>query len=272
MSKESTIPNAWDDDWESQADKADSALESAQKEQPIRISKAERLAKHAETNKQIWQSAYVLTRYILLYHTDRDSREEPETFHFLAARDNVPLKQEFKPALKVLSRKPAVQRIDPATGLAKLTLEDDDEEEDQKKNQPTPEELRLKAQREREEKQRRYDEARARILGSPSGSSTPGTVTPPAEDGRDSRGKNRGVRKGERQENRRADSQPSTKELFDPNYTPKPGIAIQKRSGEISRPGRQILRDEEQVIRAPRGPDGSGRGGFGFANRGAKKS
>jgi hypothetical protein len=53
-----------------------------------------------------------------------------------------------------------VQRIDPATGLAKMQLEDEDDEEEQKKDQPSPEELRLKAQREREEKQKRYDEAR----------------------------------------------------------------------------------------------------------------
>lgn len=164
-----------------------------------------------------------------------------------------------------------MQRIDPVTGLAKMTLEDDDDDEDQKKNQPTPEELRLKAQREREEKQRRYDEARARILGTPSGSSTPGTVTPPTEEGKEGRGKGRGGRKAERQEIRRPDSQPGSKELFDPNYSPKGGVAIQKRSGESSRPGRQT-REEEQVIRAPRGPDGSGRGGFGFAHRGAKKS
>lgn len=183
----------------------------------------------------------------------------------------MPLKQEFKPALKVLSRKPIVQRIDPATGLARLTLDDDDDEEEQKKNQPTPEELRLKAQREREEKQRRYDEARARILGTPSGVSTPGSVTPPTEDGKEGRGKGRG-RKADRQDIRRPDSQSSTKELFDPNYAPKSGVAVQKRSGDSSRSARQAPRDDEQLIRSPKGPDGSGRGGFGFASRGAKKS
>ncbi|PMD64085.1 uncharacterized protein K444DRAFT_626312 [Hyaloscypha bicolor E] len=152
MSKKSAVPDAWDDDWESQADKADAAASAAKADEEVKISKAERLAKHAETNRKLWESA-----------------EEPETFHFLAARDNVPLKSEFKPALKVLSRKPApkvVQRVDPVTGLAKMTLEDEDDEGEQQKDQPSPEELRLKAQREREEKQRRYDEARARILGS----------------------------------------------------------------------------------------------------------
>jgi hypothetical protein len=31
-------------------------------------------------------------------------------------------------------------------------------------------------------------------------------------------------------------------------------------------------KDEDQIIRAPRGPDGSGRGGFGFARRGGAKA
>lgn len=202
--------------------------------------------------------------------------ETPEAFHFLAARDNVPLKTEFKPALKVLSRKPApkvVARHDPVTGLSQMSLEDEEDEEEEKKAQPTPEELRLKAQREREEKQKRYEEARARILGTTSGSSSPGNVTPPstAEDGKVNRGKGRG-RDSNRQDSRRPSSQSGTKELFDPNYSPKSGmVTIQKRNGEVSRSGQSTPRDEDQVIRAPKGPDGSGRG-FGVANRGGKKS
>ena len=57
MSKKATVPDAWDDDWEAQADKADAAAESAKAEEQVKISKAERLAKHAETNKKIWESA-----------------------------------------------------------------------------------------------------------------------------------------------------------------------------------------------------------------------
>jgi hypothetical protein len=186
----------------------------------------------------------------------------------------VPLKSEFKPALKVLSRKPTpavIKRFDPITGLEKMTLDDDEDEGEQKQAQPTAEELRLKAQKDREEKQRRYDEARARILGTPSGSSTPGTVTPPTEEGKLNRGKGRGRGAGQ-QENRRPDSQSGHKELFDPNYTPKPGVSIQKRNGEASRSGRSTPREEDQIIRTPRGPDGSGRGGFGFVRRGGNTS
>lgn len=194
--------------------------------------------------------------------------EEPETFHFLAAReDKVPLKSDFKPQLKVLSRKPApkvIQKLDPVTGLAKLTVEDDEEEEEVK-DRPTAEELRIKAQREREEKQRRYDEARARILGTPSGASSPGAVTP-LEGGR---GKGRG--RGGLQENKRPNSQGGPKELFDPNYTSKPGgVSIQKRNAEgPSRSGNSTPREDDQLIRKPRGPDANGKG---FAKRGGKKS
>jgi hypothetical protein len=203
-------------------------------------------------------------------YADTMYSEEPETFHFLAARETVPLKTEFKPALKVLSRKPApkaVQKVDPVTGL---TIEDEDDDDEERKNQPSPEELRLKAQKEREEKQKRYDEARARILGTPSGGSSPGVVTPPGgEEGRSNRGKGRGRGNGSL-ENRRPNSQSGSKELYDPNYTPKPGVSVQKRNGEASRSGRSTPKEDDQVIRTPKGPDGSGRGGFGFSNRGKK--
>lgn len=175
----------------------------------------------------------------------------------------MPLRSDFKPALKVLARKPApktVQTVDPVTGLAKLTVEDDDDEQE-RKDQPSAEELRLKAQREREEKQRRYDEARARILGTGSGSgaSSPGTVTPPKGRGR-----------GRAEENRKPGGQNGAKELFDPNFTPKPGsVSIQRRNGDgPSRSGASTPKAEEQIIRSPRGPDANGKG---FARRGGKQ-
>ncbi|KAG4441206.1 hypothetical protein IFR05_003324 [Cadophora sp. M221] len=254
MSMKAAIPDAWDDDdWNTKADQADAAAEAAKAEEQVKLTKAQRQAQHAEANKKIWQSA-----------------EEPEVPFFLAAREAQapPLKQEFKPALKVLSRKPApsmIQRIDPATGLAKMSIEDDEEEE-VKKDQPTQEELRARAEKSRQEKQRKYDEARARIFVTGSGSSTPGTVTPPTEEGKTNRGKGRGRGNG-RQDNSRPQSQSGSKELFDPNYTAKPGNL--KRNGESRRSGTSTPRDEDQVIRAPRGPDSSGRG---FGNRGGRTS
>ncbi|KAI9731664.1 MAG: hypothetical protein M1818_007794 [Claussenomyces sp. TS43310] len=257
MAKKAAAPDAWDDDWENLADQADTNSDDSGATEEVKATKAERLAKHAETNKKIWESA-----------------ETPETFHFLAAHDTVPLKSEFKPALQVLSRKPApkvITRQDPVTGLSKLTVEDDDEEgEDLLKNQQTAEERRLQAHREREQKQKKYEEVRARLFGSSdsaSGSSSPGRVTPPAgEDSRSSGGRGRG--KGPRRENRRPDGQSGSKELFDPNYVPKPGSVTIQRRGNESSSGRSAPREDDQVIRAPRGPDSSG--GSGFARRGNK--
>lgn len=206
--------------------------------------------------------------------------------------------------MKVLSRKPApktIARKDPITGLERLTIQDDDDDDaDAKKNQPTPEEIRMRQQRELEEKQRRYEEARAKIFGGSSkpssgpssGHSTPGNVTPPlASDGRQQgqRGRGRGRGGGYRNDNRQdqhhhrpetpnrrqqSASQGVTRELYDPNYATKPGFN-QKRGGDGSGSPRptpsSTPREEDQIIRSPRGPDGSGRGGFDFARRGGAK-
>lgn len=59
MGKNTAVPDAWDDDWESQADKADETATAAAAEEQVKISNAERLAKHAESNKQLWESASV---------------------------------------------------------------------------------------------------------------------------------------------------------------------------------------------------------------------
>ncbi|KAK3341110.1 hypothetical protein B0T25DRAFT_330808 [Lasiosphaeria hispida] len=278
MPKNNQVPDAWDDDWEAQADgpaKEPAAQQPAPQDVPM--TRAERLAKHAEEQRKLWESA-----------------EAPPEFNFIAATSTVPLATPFKPAVKVLSRKPApklVTRKDPITGLEQLTFQDDDDDEDEsKKHQPTPEEIRMRQQRELEEKQRRYDEARAKIFGDSnpsSGHSTPGNVTPPQSGegrqsykGRGGRGRSSGGhRNNNRQEeqSRRPPSsqQPGTRELFDPSYAPKPGFNLQRRAGDASpQQGSRshTPREEDQsVIRAPRGPDGSGRGGFGFARRGGSQ-
>lgn len=203
-------------------------------------------------------------------------REAPEPFHYLEVRNDVALKTEFKPTLKVLSRKPTpkvVARPDPITGLARMTLEDDDDDEDEsKKNQPTAEERRLRAERERAEKQKKYEEVRARLFGTSSTSSTSSSPTLGPVDGtRSTRGKgrNRGGRDNRPIDVRRPDSQSGSRELYDPSYTPKPGsISLQKRSPEGSQSGRSTPKMDNQVIRPPRGPNFSSRGGFGFVNKG----
>lgn len=217
----------------------------------------------------------------------------------------------FKPALKVLSRRPAPKMIakkDLATGLSQLTLEDDSDDEEKKKAL-TPEEVRAKQQRELEEKQRRYEEARAKIFGTAggsssigagggasgpsSGTSTPGTTTPPrshegTRGGRGGRGRVRGGPRnqisdargggGNRQRDHERDQQPrftqppsnATQELYDPGYMPRPSPRAE-RGGATPASGRSTPREprDEAPVRSPRGPDGTGRGGFGFTRRNA---
>ena len=66
MVKKAAVPDAWDDDWEEAADKADTLqiLPSTQ-EPEVKETKAERLAKHAETNEKLWKSAYVFVLLLL---------------------------------------------------------------------------------------------------------------------------------------------------------------------------------------------------------------
>ncbi|KAI9768327.1 MAG: hypothetical protein M1840_004935 [Geoglossum simile] len=270
MAKEEKVPDAWDDDWGTQIDQHNKDTTGTTKE-----SKAERLAKHAESNRKLW-----------------DSAESTDNFLFLATKEDVPLRTEFKPAVKVLSRKPAskvLSRADPGSGISQLTLDDEDDEDDgaERRHKPSPEELRLKAQREREEKQRRYEEARERLFGSPasaSGTSSPGTLTPPrAGESKGARGKGRG--KGGRDSKASSESTSNSRskkppieattdrasdgrQLYDPDYVAKPDSEfIRKRSTPLPGTTQSILDEGQQPIRSPRGPDGSGRGGFGFSER-----
>ncbi|KAF7544791.1 hypothetical protein G7046_g9712 [Stylonectria norvegica] len=88
MGKKTDVPDVWEDDWETQADKAVEAPPAPAEPQEL-LSKAERLARHVETNRKLWESA-----------------ETPQTFHYLEANSNVPLASNFKPQVKVLSPEP----------------------------------------------------------------------------------------------------------------------------------------------------------------------
>jgi hypothetical protein len=57
MVKKAAVPDAWeDDDWEAQADKAPAEqLEAADRKAPL--TKKERMAQHAESNRKLWESA-----------------------------------------------------------------------------------------------------------------------------------------------------------------------------------------------------------------------
>ncbi|ETS06343.1 hypothetical protein M419DRAFT_68802 [Trichoderma reesei RUT C-30] len=314
MSRSGGVPNAWDDDWETQADRERTERNNAKEPQVApqpSMSRQERLQQHAEANRKLWESA-----------------DSPETLYHVEASGGVPLTASFKPQVKVLSRKPVVAKRNPsAAGGASLGGDGDDEDDlrSGQQAQMTPEEIRAKQKRDREEKQRRYDEARAKIFGESAPSSrgsspggTGGTVTPPRTEGRGAyrgRGRGRGGNfgggggggyhggnnnnssnyssnynsgynsnnvssteiGGQEFEPRRTTNQSGPRrELFDPNSSQKPDSSRRggrDGSGSDSSSMRgQQGRDEQQAIRAPRGPDGTGRRGFGFARRGTRET
>lgn len=177
--------------------------------------------------------------------------------------------------MKVLSRKPIAKPTnasDSASGVGQLTLEDEDDEDDDDKKEKvmTAQERQQKAQREREEKQRKYEEVRERLFGTTSsdGKKTSGFATPPKQrsDG-DSRHQSRN--RGGGAESRPTSSAGSKSRLYDPSYSIKADSSyVQKREGQTES-GRSTP-SEQLPIRSPKGPDGSGRGGFGFAPRGGR--
>ena len=184
--------------------------------------------------------------------------------------------------------------------------EDDDDDAQSKARQPTPEERKRQALLDREAKQRKYEEARERLFGAPaqvqghvsastaghasgvgsnhgpghrhgqghgsmsgpgSGSNTPraaGSASPSrhsvSERGRGGRG-----RGGSRPS---SSSGSKTRQLYEPHQGHlKQELAKTSREVVSRSHSNQARSDEEHIIRQPRGPDGSGRGGMGFAAR-----
>ncbi|KAL1964711.1 hypothetical protein VTN77DRAFT_6737 [Rasamsonia byssochlamydoides] len=286
MSSNSTgkIPDAWEDDWEKLADKQADAPEQPPVEKKVssKVTKAQRRAAQAEFNRQLWAEA-----------------ESAQTFHFLEAKSSVPLKQDFKPAVTVLSRRPQIASrqagssgVESATaGLSRLglsadgkDLSDSDDEANNKPPELTAEERQAKALRDREEKQRKYEEVRERLFGSSSnpgsGASSPGSTTPPPSrqhnnsgDGR-GRGRNRGGGrdKDSREKRDSPGSSGKSRQLYDPGYSPRPNSSYLQRRERSQQQSTERSDSEQQAprqpTRSPRGPDGSGRGGFGFSPRG----
>lgn len=220
--------------------------------------------------------------------TELDCSESTDTFHFVEARADVPLKQDFKPAVTLLSRKPQLvtrhsssssRTITAATaGLGRLGLDDDDDsDDDTKPPQPTPEERHAIALKNREEKQRKYEEVRERLFGSPSatasGTSSPGSTTPPRQNST-GEGKGRGKGRGGGRDHQKRDSSSasskSSRHLYDPSTSAKSNGPFLQRGGrpQVERSGSDT-QAPQQPVRSPRGPDASGRGGFNF-NRGAR--
>lgn len=197
-------------------------------------------------------------------------RDSTTDSYYVQTHDIVPLKTEFKPAMKVLSRKPAsnTKSSDITSGLGQLNVdeEDDDEEDGKQKPAMTLAERQAKAQKDREEKQRKYEEARQRLFGTEKSSEkkSSGNVTPPRQKEGDTRRQSRN--KGGMDSRPTSSAGGKNRQLYEPTYTAKPDSSyIQKKEG-LSSSGRST--PVEQVpIRMPKGPDGSGRGGHGFAPR-----
>jgi hypothetical protein len=173
-----------------------------------------------------------------------------------------------------------------------LNIQDDSSsDEDTGEKTLTVEERKAQAAKEREEKQRKYEERRQELFGSAgavnsatsahtnsglntsnenSGSNTPRNTTPTPPGSRSAtpnRSRGRGGKRGGSAGLAKDVQQKREKDLFDPSYSAKPdSIYLQRREKSLP-DGKE---GEVQPIRSPRGPDGSGRGGFGFAPRGGK--
>lgn len=231
-----------------------------------------------------------------------ESSESPQTFHFLESRPDVPLKQEYKPAVTVLSRRPQIASrkgsnkgagIDAAgDGISNLSINgrdlSDSEDETNKPPEMTPEERQAKALRDREEKQRKYEEVRDRLFGNSStpgsGASSPGGTPPPSRnqntgfDSNRGRGRNRGGGRDRDRENNGREKRDSPagagskqRQLYDPGYSTKPNstfVQRRERTPQLSTERSDSDQQSQKPTRNPRGPDGSGRGGFGFSPRG----
>ncbi|KAI1616803.1 hypothetical protein EDD36DRAFT_429994, partial [Exophiala viscosa] len=263
----SKVPDAWEDEWSNNADDSPTApAESAEpKKVTSKVSKAQRRAQQAEFNRQLWAEA-----------------EGPkETNYFLESRNVVPHRTEFKPPPILLSRKgPKVQSSRPPTaGFSDLSINDrtnaesSEDEDEAKERELSLAERQAQAAKEREEKQRKYEERRQELFGSSStqqatnksGTSTPSNLTPPgSRSATPNRGRGKGGRRGGANSNTRNQSRVlQHPDLFDPSYAPKQESSyVQRHESRVSG-GRT---PEIRPIRAPKGPDGSGRGGFGFAS------
>ncbi|KIX04994.1 uncharacterized protein Z518_05866 [Rhinocladiella mackenziei CBS 650.93] len=272
----SKIPDAWEDEWSSVADKQPTPPNESGEPKKVssRVTKAQRRAQQAEFNRQLWAEA-----------------EGPkETNYFLESRNVVPLRSEFKPPPILLSRKgPIIQSPKLSTsGMQDLSLSNDNknaessEDEDEiKARELSLAERQAQAARDREEKQRKYEERRQELFGPPSNSNSssqqannyksdtpsPASLTPPgSRSATPNRGRGKGGRRGAANTNNLNPRTPSRgsqhRELYDPSYVAKPdSVHVPRRENGSSNP----RTPEIQPVRVPRGPDGSGRGGFGFA-------
>ncbi|TKA65192.1 hypothetical protein B0A55_09852 [Friedmanniomyces simplex] len=244
MTTKNGVPDAWDDDWVNTASKQQQPLEDPTS--APKLTKSQKRAQHQELQKQLW-----------------DSAENPTRMHWLETQGVVPLKQEFRPQVKLLSRKPqpAIAKKD----ASDLTIDDgdDSEEEARKKQEAAMEERTRQAKIDREEKQKKYNEARERIMGS----STPGS---PMTGSRES-SQGRDNRKSRTKVNGNRNSQPTSAA-----HSPTRNGNADTRLFDPEDMGRRVPKtstpNPDAPTRQPRAPpsDHHSRGGSGFAGRGGK--
>lgn len=197
----------------------------------------------------------------------------------------MPLKSDFKPAFKVLSRKPkpnpqnnqhagegladSQQGLDSTSTSIEPCDDYDSEEEARREQEKGFREKQMRTKREREEKQRKYDEVRQRLFGAvaPTSGSDPNKKS----SGDKPSGKNAQQKRGETLAARHLESSPKRplKQLFDPSYSPKPNSSSAHKNRNGNAPAQPQESTESQILRNPRGPQNIGRNGAGFVQKAA---
>ena len=195
----------------------------------------------------------------------------------------VPNTSTFKPQPILLSRKGPTKPssggktlADGVNGLSLNRQDESSEDDETTAKKLTPAEIAAQQAKDREEKQRRYEERRQELFGttqsttkqqpSRSGNSSPKNLTPPhSRSSTPNRGRGRGgnsTGRGRGGNNTNFSVQPRP-QLYEPSYSPKPDSAYVQRQ-ETGLP-KMPKANEVHPIRAPKGPDGSGLHGHGFA-------
>ena len=239
--------------------------------QVAKATRAERRAQHTASQKALWDSA---------------ENQNSLPFFIHASSTEPPLKTNHKGQVQLLSRKPkeatkatttpiVARREEKVVNDPNVMQMPEDEELDSEDEARIEQERVLKqrqdqARADREEKVKKYEETRRRIFGQADGSPDSNGGTPTMNANGRIRGGARGGRGGSRNDSRPTSAGQSPargaatqKQLFDPDVAPRPGSSSAQR-------GPVQIAGKSQIIQQPRGPNGSGRGGFDLAQRGGK--
>lgn len=157
-----------------------------------------------------------------------------------------------------------------SSGLQQLNLDDDEEDDENESGKiiMTLEERQQKALLDREEKQKKYEEVRQRLFGSggPSESQTGESSTPPLQAQQNGAARGRSKSRGGRDTRPSPSTGNRSRQLFDPNSNAKadPAYVQKKENPPTSGSSTPV---KQQIVRSPRGPETTGKAGFGFFPR-----